>query len=135
LFLAFAVVLSTGGVAISKHMCNGEVKDVAVFHEAESCEHSPAVQLVQCPVHQDMVIPNEGNTDDCCSDTTDLLKDDRPQTETKSFIIPDFQLAILYVFRYAANNEFEVLKYNIVLLHLPPLINQEITILVQSFLL
>jgi hypothetical protein len=130
-------VLSTGGVAVSKHLCDGEIKDIAFFHAADPCEHSASATSIQCPIHEDMVIFFEIETDDCCTDTTELVRDEHPQIVTKSLDIPDFQLGILYTFIYSKMSVLESTdsKFNSPFLHLPPLINQDINILVQSFLL
>ena len=132
-----SIVLSTGGVSISKHFCNGDIKDIAIFHLAEPCEHGSASNSIQCPIHEDMVIYLNDENSDCCTNTNELIKDDHLQINVKPLEIPYFQLVILYVLHRLDVNDFSnnISKLNLHSLHLPPLIGQEVTILVQSFLL
>ncbi len=131
------IVLSTTGVSISKHFCNGKIKDIALFHQADPCEHNNTSNAIQCPIHDDMVIYLNDKNRDCCTNTTELIKDEYPQINVKPFEIPDLQLVILYLIHHLFIDElnYNVSKLNLHFLHLPPLIGQEITILVQSFLL
>jgi len=135
--MALLIVISTSGVVISKHVCNGEVKNIAVFHKAESCEHIRKSTSMQCPIHQGMILQVTEDHNNCCSDTIELVKDDHPQIEAKSFEIPDFQWIIISLILYPEINSTlsNESKLNDCYLHLPPLINQEIPILLHSFLL
>ncbi len=135
--MAFLIVVSTSGVAISKHLCNGEVKDIAVFHKAESCDHVGKSVTMNCPIHEGMVIQVNDDGNNCCSDTIELLKDDQPQIDVKPFEMPFLQWVFLPLILYLEINPslLVVTELKDQHLHLPPLINQEIPILLQSFLL
>ena len=135
--MALLIVISTSGVAISKHVCNGEVKDIAVFHRAESCDHIRKSTSMQCPIHQGMILQVTEDHHDCCSDTMELVKDDHPQIDAKPFEMPDLLWVILGVILFPEINLTftDTSGLDNYFLHLPPLINQEIPILLQSFLL
>lgn len=136
LILAATIVLSTGGIAISKHLCNGEVKDVAVFHKAEPCEHSAAVQPVKCPIHENMVIQPDRNIKDCCSETNAYLNDDEPKNTNSSEFSVTFELVVLYTyFHYLFNNYIQDELTENTISEIPPLLNQDLHVLVNTFLL
>jgi hypothetical protein len=135
LFLALTIVLSTGGIAISKHLCNGEVKDVAVFHKADPCHHNEAVQLVKCPVHENMIIQSDRNSENCCSETSAYLNDDEPKnTKTSTELSITAEFVILYTFfHYIFNNYILDEQPDNTISEIPPLLNQDLYILVNIF--
>lgn len=63
--LAVLLYLSSVGITISKHFCSGELKDVAVFGQAETCDG-------QCSMHQGDSFEALGIKDiapkSCCAD-------------------------------------------------------------------
>ncbi len=136
--MAFLVVLSASGVAVSKHLCKGEVKNMAIFHIAKSCDHAKNSTTIQCPIHKDMVIHlGDDQNNKCCSDTTELIKDDHPQIDCQPFEMPDVPMVIVCMIQYSGINitlssDSDLDDH---FLHLPPLINLEIPIRVHSLLL
>ena len=134
LFLALTIVLSTGGIAISKHLCNGEVKDVAVFHKADPCEHNNSVQPVKCPVHENMIIQPDQISEDCCSETNAYLNDDEPKNTTSTELSITAEFVILYThFHYIFNNYILDEQPDNTISEIPPLLNQDLYVLVNVF--
>ena len=135
-FLAFLMIVSTGGIAISKHICNGEIKNIAINKKAESCNHSQG-KTIQCPVHKDMVITIEAEKNGCCEDTNDLIRDDSEQISYNGDATPVFEMVLLYSYPYinliASQKSNDTQHFRD--LKLPPLIHKDIPIEVQSFLL
>lgn len=136
-FLAFLVILSSSGIAVSKHLCNGELKDMAINTKAESCNHA-ASATIKCPIHKDMVLAVETGDKGCCEDTNQLIKEDADQITSSANTLPNFEIVFLYSYAYASLNisqHFTQPTLHSVNLKIPPLIHREIPIEVQSFLL
>ena len=119
--VALLIVLSTTGVTLHKHYCMGHVRNVALMHEAESC-------------------PGEGTMDmpgDCCKDTVEEFKIEELNKAAFNFdgtpelyvvtVLSDFIVEIILDSRVTGQTAF--LNYK------PPLIERDIPITVQSFLL
>ncbi len=138
LFMAFTVVASTSGIAVSKHICDNVIKKIAINHNAEPCIHKEEEVKIECPEHGEMVLTYDQARMDCCEDTTDYYKDDNPKNLSISEITVIPQLFVLFVIVFPEYN-FNVFNTNQSLnpdnLVLPPLIDQDIPVLVQSFLL
>jgi len=138
LLLMFTIMLSTGGVVISKHICDGEVKDIGINQDAKGCDHSMQKQAIQCPVHENMVIYTDQDSKGCCEDTADYLNDHDPKIDVINELNPKFQVFLLYTVQFITvdtySNSFSLDNYYSEFIK-PPLLNQEIPILTQQFLL
>ncbi len=68
--LMLVFTLSTTGIVMNKHKCNGNVKNVSAFVQAEQCEHSDkaAEQMPKC--HQ----KQEQEKKKCCENDSEQLK-------------------------------------------------------------
>ena len=138
LALMFTIILSTGGIVISKHICNGEVKDIGINQDAKACDHSMQKQAIQCPVHENMVIYTDQESNGCCENTADYLKDHDPKIDVIDELNPKFQVFLLYTVQFITIDNFSnTYKLNNFYSEFikPPLLNQEIPILIQQFLL
>lgn len=118
--LSMILLLSTTGVAISKHYCGGELSKVEVGHEKIHC----------CDQPDDM-------PDDCCHDEqlTFLLEQDFQLSAFQfdchllavTAFLPYLDLSALFVEQEAYETEFKP--------YLSPPIAQDIPVLLQSFLI
>ena len=120
-FLALLLLLSTMGVTMHKHYCMGRLKNVAFFHQAESCQNEMDMNSVM----------------DCCNDTEEEFKVENLTKVVHEFdfsLNPGFTAVITYLlidFDLRSSSITKALYQN----YKPPLIDYDINILVQSFLL
>lgn len=131
-FLSLLVLISTSSFAMNMHLCMGEVENLAFFSPAEPCELS--VDDMAC--HNEIPEPIDHLVNTGCCDDREILIEGQDELEvTGAASTYDLQLAaILYavVLRPwvpAAANTDSFVKYT------PPLIERDIPVLVQSFLL
>lgn len=69
--LLFIFTISTTGIVMNKHLCNGDVKNVTAFVKADNCDH-PEVEVKDLPnCHEQESQPQE---DECCENDTQQLK-------------------------------------------------------------
>lgn len=68
--LLFAFTLSTTGIVMNKHVCDGEVKFVSAFVKAEQCSHASKVEKDVPKCHQ----KKETTRKDCCNNDSEELK-------------------------------------------------------------
>lgn len=136
LFMAFTVTLATAGIAVSKHICGNVVEKIAINHPAAPCIHDAKPVKISCPEHGEMVIMMENSKMNCCKETTDYIKDDHPKNVTSSDLSfgPEFFILYPISFTYSFFNDcnFES-ELNFVNTAIPPLINQEKYVLIDSF--
>ena len=120
-FLALLLLLSTSGVTLHKHYCMGRLKNIAVFQEAKSCITKMGMERAM----------------DCCEDVEEELKVTDLNKVSFAFSLTP-QLHLLAAFTYVfidwdlfsnVSLHFPYVNYK------PPLIDPDITVLVQSFLL
>lgn len=139
LFMAFLVIFSTAGLAVSKHFCGDVLKTVAINHEATPCVHQALQVTVDCPVHGKIVIPIKIIEKDCCHETNQLIKNDIPQSISFSTLLTDIQPVFVFtlvtLFNYETVIQNHTKSFSIFEGLAPPLINKSIAVLFQSFLL
>ena len=136
LFMAFTITLSTAGVAVSKHICGNVVERIAINHQADPCTHDKKSVTITCPEHGEMVIEVDAGKMNCCEETTDYIRDDHP----KNLNSVDFsffpELVVLYTFTFNTillTDSFQGTKLYAVNAEIPPLINQDKYVLIDSF--
>ncbi len=119
--LTLMLLIATTGVTLNKHYCMGRLKSVAVFHKAESCKTKFGWE---CPKH-------------CCDDQQEEYKvEDLSKVNHNYDFSPELQLisvidyAVILDELYSEDTDKpQYLNYK------PPLIDQNIPVQVQSFLL
>ena len=87
IILAFFVFFSSMGFVFNKHYCQDELKNVALFVEAESCHSAMDDMPASCPMHPPQKKACEEKKD-CCDDQSELVKSEQPQDVQNS----EFQL-------------------------------------------
>ena len=134
LVLALVVIITTMGVTVHKHYCKGRLVETAVFVKTKHshCEQKMAMKMDHCQMHDSKPIAK----DDCCSEKSefylidDLCNITELSVEFKSLSL---QAVVLYFVTDLFSDQENILithkKYK------PPLIAQDVHILVQSFLL
>jgi hypothetical protein len=124
ILLAGIVLISSIGVTVNQHICMGQVRSSALFVKAKSCGMMEMTSLMK----------GKG----CCDEKTILVKSKATNARTVSTIsvAPSFHvIAIILPFLYNilefnspnASSHFAFYK--------PPLIDHDITVLVQVFLI
>ncbi|MTB50409.1 hypothetical protein [Lewinella sp. W8] len=95
ILLASLVLFGSAGVTVSRHLCMGELKSVAIFGEAEKCHKEQ--KKAHCPFHPAPVEEeNDSKKKGCCDDEHELVQiDDQEQTVVEALpaivaVLPDF---------------------------------------------
>ena len=118
------VLMGTTGFTLHKHYCLGKLKHITVFEEAKTCMSEMDMDKEPCPM-------------DCCDTTSEQLQVEDLQKAHYQF---DFapQLKLISLVDYLLTNEIGTLDESVTY-HTtpdpPPLIEHDIYISVQSFLL
>ncbi|MFY0652896.1 MAG: hypothetical protein JXQ96_12710 [Cyclobacteriaceae bacterium] len=120
-FLALTVLMGSTGISLHKHHCMGMVRDISFFHAPDTCGG-------EMEMNDDM---------GCCHNTSEEYKaDDYHQITVKYQLAPKFEYIASFNFEIESiasagfdKTQFKFLNYK------PPLIAQDLPILVQSFLL
>ena len=126
IFLALLLLLTTSGVTLHKHYCMGRLKNIAVFHEAKPCIEKADIdeKLKACAMH-------------CCEDVEEELKVTELNKVVFGFdLTPSLHPLAVLTFLFI---DFDLLSFvgthSSYLNYKPPLIDPDITVLIQSFLL
>ncbi len=128
IIMAFVVLFSTMSFTVSEHYCGHKLVDVGFFSKAESCGME-----MQKPASSENC---ELSKSDCCKDEVTQFTGQNELNTSFSSLNFDQQIFVAsFVYTYV--NLFEGLavisvpyKY-----HTPPLVDKEITILYQVFLI
>lgn len=121
LVLALVILVSTTGVTLHKHHCMGHVRSVALMHEAEPCISEGSEEMPM----------------DCCKDTVEEFKVEELNKAVFTFdLSPDLYLiSALSYFLIDLDLENSLSTQTAFLNYKPPLIERDIPVTIQSFLL
>lgn len=130
IFLTFAVLFSTTSFTADMHYCCDKLVDVAVFGKATPCDQ--IIQKPENPIKKCSI----GDTDDCCSNKSFIQKGD-DNLKKVSVELNAENFVFLHTFFYTYINRFEGLESKVVPFSLydPPLIQKDILVLLETFLL
>ena len=139
LFLALLMVFYSIGISIDLHFCQGNFKTFSLLGKAKSC-HEISSAPKGCQHHQKMVIQKaacEQQNMGCCENKTlEFQSDESIYLQSHSF---DFHQEIRFLFVEAYTHfpqgKFEENDFSPFAQYKPPLIDKDIPIFVQSFLL
>ena len=140
LFMAFLMFFTSAGFAMDMHFCQGKLKSVSFFGKAQTCHDMADNTMKNCPHHKKMMAEKKGCSEDknCCSNKTVHFQSDQDQqVQNFDFVVSKQlqQFVIAYVAVFIAN-DFNIEHEAIPFAHYkPPLIQRDIPILNQSFLL
>jgi hypothetical protein len=129
-FLASLVLIASIGVTVNLHMCGGSVQSVALFIKAQPCK----MEMPKSCHGSKSLTKRNG----CCEEESILLKGKETTAELKTVteLTPSFNLIsvilpVLYsiceVDSFSASPQYAHYK--------PPLVDRDITVFVQSFLI
>lgn len=136
--LVVLVLVSSMGIIVDMHYCNNELKSFSFIGKAKPC-HEPS--LKQCPFHN-KILGNKKNDSSvnkkgCCENKTKFFHSDQDQ-QIQTFdyeLTRPFQLfigAYINAFFISSGIEKEILAFT---RYKPPIIQRDIPVLIQSFLL
>ncbi len=124
--LAIFVLLSTYSFTISAHFCGGEVVDVSLFEEAESC----------CGNIKEKDFCSSGaeiHKKNHCSDTTKYVQgNDLEQTALTKLSLPQVYFVVAYFSVFHFNNDFQKEKVDLIAFS-PPIQSIDRTVLFENF--
>ena len=122
--LALLLMVATSGITINKHYCLGFLKDVTILHEATSCMAKMGLEEENCPM-------------DCCEETSQqVMVDDFQKGQFDSKLTPELKLvAVISYFLTDLSLNSTHTDLHHYKNYRPPLIEHDIPVMVQSFLL
>lgn len=140
--MAMLVFVSSTGLSIDLHYCQGQIKSFSLIGEAESCHQQ--TKKVCCKKEHKICHAAQSNQDDlgkceknCCSNKTIKVESNDEAKKLQSTELSQKQVKFLTAFVQVFLLEKIDLSKIIVphLNYIPPLLNKNIPILIQSFLL
>lgn len=127
--LALTVLFSTISFTVEKHICMGEVTDSTFFIDVESCE----MTVEDC----EMVIDTQKKIqkEKCCQDVQELIPGNQNEQQAiESFELNQVQFILAFTSTYLdlfeENTDLTPFKY-----YAPPLVDKDIKVLYQTFLI
>ena len=136
--LVILVLISSMGITVDMHYCNNELKSFSFSGKAKSC-HEPS--LKQCPFHSKKLGNNNNdnsvNKKNCCENKTKFFHSDQDQQiQTFDYELTQplqlFTVAFINAFFINSGIEKEILAFT---RYKPPILQKDIPVLIQSFLL
>ena len=132
--LVVLLLLTATGLTIDKHSCQGELRGISILGQAASCH-----QMAMSCHHQKAVIDDCANAisdKGCCHNETQLVKLDSDLVELvlETSLAPNIDVSFLAIFEglvYPSSTQLFLSFKN----YKPPLLNKNILVFVQSFLL
>ena len=128
-FLAFTVLFSTLSFSVDKHICMGEVTNTSYFTEADSC----GMEVDVC--NSDNALQHNIKKEKCCDSVYELISGNQVEQQallTLEIEKAQFILAFAYTYINLSSENSEAIIFNF---HPPPLVDKDITVLYQTFLI
>jgi hypothetical protein len=129
IIIALVVLFSSLSFTVEKHVCMGEITDVSYFNEADNCGMTPE----DC----DMEKPSEPiiNKEKCCNDVHELVPGNQNEQQAlKNLEIDQLQFILSYTLSSLILLEEEK-ELNSFLVYSPPLVDKDVQVLYQTFLI
>jgi len=141
--MAFMLLLSSTGFSIDLHYCQGDIKSFSLFGTAKSC-HAMAKKS-HCSKNKmtcQMTMSETEQADDaqrkCCSNKSMEVSPDLDTQKVIAEQLTETEITFLsaFVAVFYAGQSFDLAKLIIPYLnYIPPLLDEDIPVLFQSFLL
>ena len=129
LILAFIVLFSSFSFTVEKHICMGKVIDVSYFSRADSC----GMIDEDCGVNDSL--ETKIQKEKCCSNVQELIPGNQNEQQAlQSFEIEQLQFIITYFYTYIHlfEDKNDIIPYKN---YTPPLVDKDINVLYQTFLI
>lgn len=128
--MAILMLVTSISFALDIHYCKGEFKSLSLFGKAKSCHKQKAISA--CPHHANM--HKQAAKDDCCDNKTTFVKAEIEKFFSSIRLADSLSIACDSVRTFYSKKSLK--NQAIIFEHYkPPLIRQDISVLVQSFLL
>ena len=127
--IALVILFSTLSFTVEKHICMGEVTDVSYFTESDSC----GMTTEECDF--DDASGTHVKKENCCDNVVELIPGiQNEQQAIDSFELEQIQFIIAYTYSYLSlfDADKEEILFND---YIPPLVDKNIQILYQTFLI
>lgn len=129
IIIAFVILFSTLSFTVEKHVCMGEITDVSYFTVAETC----GMTVEDCDIEN----PSETKIqqEKCCNNIQELIEGNQTEQQAiDSFELSQVQFVLAYTYSYLGlfdeyKGAIPFNDYN------PPLVNKNIQVLYQTFLI
>jgi len=129
-FLALVVLFSSLSFTVNQHLCHGKVVSTSYFTKAKSC----GMNIGFCK--NDNSSESHLNRTSCCKDITEFIQgNDTEQQALACFEMPQIQFVTAFICPYIIPLSTYVEKDNFSDYHPPPLIDKDIQVLYQTFLI
>ncbi|MBJ2173360.1 hypothetical protein JBL43_03880 [Aureibaculum sp. A20] len=127
LFMAVILLFSTLSFTVQKHICAGEVADIALFGNLESCNMHDAKKDINLSSFE---------KESCCHDNSQFIKGSNAELKSSKASQGDFTV-LTAVFLYTYFNSYEPLEKNLTDFknYSPPIVIKDIPVLYESFLI
>ena len=131
LILAFIVLFTSFSFTVEKHVCMGEVTDVSYFTDADSC----GMEMKDEECTMDKNNEEHMQQEKCCVNVQELIPGNQNEQQAiNSFEIDQLQFILAYTYTYL--NLFKSQERPAAFVYYsPPLVDKDIQILYQSFLI
>jgi len=131
IFLAFTVLFSTLSFSVDKHVCMGEVTNTSYFSDADSC--GMIMESEDCTLEN--ITYDKVQKEKCCQDVQELIPGNQNEQQAmENFELNQVQFIIAFASTYL--NLFEENTDQINFKHYtPPLVDKDINVLYQTFLI
>lgn len=130
-FLAFTVLFSTLSYSVDKHICMGEVTDTSYFSNAKTC--NMLIEVKTCT--EQNLSHDKVQKEKCCNDVHELIQGHQMEQQAlKSLELDEIQFVL--AFSYTLQNLYEEETDKIPFVSdSPPLVDKDINVLYQTFLI
>lgn len=129
IIIAFVVVFSSLSFSVEKHVCMGEVTSTSFFNEADSC----GMTSDDCDINKPL--ETKIQKEKCCNDIYELIQGNQNEQQALNSLELN-QLQFILTFTYTYLNLFEEsTDLNIFNIYSPPLVDRDINVLYQTFLI
>jgi hypothetical protein len=133
LFLSLLVLFGSTSFTINMHLCMEQIESISLIKDATDCEMR--AKASSCPMGDHQQQEDHEDSKGCCEDRTHLIEGQDEFKEVRTLSLPNIQfVSVLYavVFNFLSTSIFENFPYKE---YSPPLIERDIPVLVQSFLI
>jgi len=136
LFMAALLLLSSSGISMDVHFCQGTFKRANLFGKAKTCQEVSACAKKCGKSLQQSSCSPVGDHKDCCNNETVQLDFDFDSGEAKAKKIVDYNPIAFVVVPVVINCFFEDFpSYSNPIKDIPPLLIKDIPVFNQTFLL
>lgn len=127
--LALIIFFSTLSFTVEKHICMGEVTDVAYFNKADACG------MITDDCENTVPFETKIQKERCCNDVQELIPGHQNEQQALQKLEIN-QVEFILAFHFSYLNLFETSKdITPHVSYIPPLVNRNIQILYQTFLI